>query len=127
MAGASLVPSPVTATISPSYLSPETMTYLSAGLDLANTFKFCRTIFMFARFPIISTSLSFPIILTSYLSCLLTIPPTNSWNFSPSMQTCGFPSSSPSVIIPHSLAIAMAVMTLSPVTILTLTPATLHF
>lgn len=36
-AGASLVPSPVTATILLSYLSPVTSAYLSSGLDLANT------------------------------------------------------------------------------------------
>jgi hypothetical protein len=38
-AGASLVPSPVTATTSPSYLSPVTKRYLSSGLDLARTLR----------------------------------------------------------------------------------------
>lgn len=36
-AGASFVPSPVTATTSPLYLSPVTRAYLSYGLDLAKT------------------------------------------------------------------------------------------
>lgn len=39
-AGASLVPSPVTATTSPLSLSPVTKAYLSSGRDLASTFKF---------------------------------------------------------------------------------------
>jgi hypothetical protein len=38
-AGASLVPSPVTATISPSSLRPVTSKYLSSGLDLARTLR----------------------------------------------------------------------------------------
>ena len=36
-AGASLVPSPVTATTFPLYFNPVTKAYLSSGLDLANT------------------------------------------------------------------------------------------
>ena len=36
-AGASLVPSPVTATTFPLYLSPVTRAYLSSGLDRAKT------------------------------------------------------------------------------------------
>ena len=36
-AGASLVPSPVTATIWPLSINPVTNAYLSSGLDLANT------------------------------------------------------------------------------------------
>jgi hypothetical protein len=38
-AGASLVPSPVTATTSPLSLRPVTKAYLSSGLDLAKTSK----------------------------------------------------------------------------------------
>jgi hypothetical protein len=38
-AGASFVPSPVTATTFPLYLNPVTSAYLSSGLDLARTFK----------------------------------------------------------------------------------------
>ena len=38
-AGASLFPSPVTATISPAYLSPVTSKNLSLGVALANTFN----------------------------------------------------------------------------------------
>lgn len=36
-AGASLVPSPVTATTYPLYFNPVTRAYLSSGLDLAKT------------------------------------------------------------------------------------------
>lgn len=39
-AGASLVPSPVTATIAPSALNPVTSRYLSSGDDRASTFSF---------------------------------------------------------------------------------------
>lgn len=39
-AGASLVPSPVTATTCPNYLIPVTNKYLSSGLDLAITLVF---------------------------------------------------------------------------------------
>ena len=38
-AGASLVPSPVTATTCPNYFNPVTNKYLSSGLDLASTLK----------------------------------------------------------------------------------------
>lgn len=38
-AGASLVPSPVTATTSPSSFNPVTKRYLSSGLDLARTLR----------------------------------------------------------------------------------------
>ncbi len=38
-AGASFVPSPVTATTSLSYISPVTNKYLSSGVDLARTFN----------------------------------------------------------------------------------------
>jgi hypothetical protein len=60
-AGASLVPSPVTATISPSYFKPLTMMYLSFGLDLARTFNLVLTVFMFSIFPIVSYPTSLPI------------------------------------------------------------------
>ncbi len=49
-AGASLVPSPVTATTSPHSLKAVTRTYLSSGLDLARTFSLlliCLNISMF--------------------------------------------------------------------------------
>ncbi len=39
-AGASLVPSPVTATTLPLSINPVTNAYLSSGLDLAKTSKF---------------------------------------------------------------------------------------
>ncbi len=43
-AGASLVPSPVTATTSPNYLRPVTNKYLSSGLDLASTFRWSQNL-----------------------------------------------------------------------------------
>lgn len=49
-AGASFVPSPVTATVAPSYWSPVTSKNLSSGEDLAKTFKFSLTTFIFPRF-----------------------------------------------------------------------------
>jgi hypothetical protein len=103
------------------------MMYLSFGLDLASTFNLVRTIFMFSMFPITSFSGSLPIVkILSFVSLFIS-EPTNSLNSGPSMQTHYSLGSSSSAKIPHSLAIAMAVVKLSPVTILTLTPASLHY
>lgn len=46
-AGASFVPSPVTATTWPNYLRPTIKVNLSSGVDLAITFKFVATISKF--------------------------------------------------------------------------------
>lgn len=119
-AGASLVPSPVMATTWSSFLRPVVMRYLSSGEDLARTQSWSLTSLKFSMFPTVSSgSSSVP---------SLTIPPTNYLNYLPSM-TVQSPSegSQSSGRIPASLAIAMAVILLSPVTILTLTPPSLHF
>jgi hypothetical protein len=54
-AGASLVPSPVTATTSPLYLSPVTRAYLSYGLDLAKTNNLSLILSNYSPFAIVST------------------------------------------------------------------------
>ena len=54
-AGASLVPSPVTATISPISFNPLTNKYLSSGLDLARTLKFFHILMKAVLFLTAST------------------------------------------------------------------------
>lgn len=74
-AGASFVPSPVTATTSPNYLSPVTNVNLSSGLDLAKTCRLSATFLKFARFPI-STFFS-PVSISLESFSLISIrPPT---------------------------------------------------
>lgn len=68
-AGASLVPSPVTATTSPLYFNPVTRAYLSSGLDLAKTRRLSL---------ILSNSLEFLIVSIRrgrlfYSACLLSL------------------------------------------------------
>mmetsp|Transcript_30056 Transcript_30056/g.70193 ORF Transcript_30056/g.70193 Transcript_30056/m.70193 type:complete len:210 (+) Transcript_30056:1012-1641(+) len=92
-AGASLVPSPVTATTSPISLSLCTSTSLSRGLALASTWTPGRT--------------------------LLWAWGSSARNSPPSMAL-------PLVKMPASLAMLLAVMTLSPVTIRTVMPAFWH-
>ena len=53
-AGASLVPSPVTATTFPLYFSPVTKAYLSSGRDLASTNKFTYILSNSSPFLIVS-------------------------------------------------------------------------
>lgn len=53
-AGASLVPSPVTATTEPSSFKPVTRRYLSSGEDLASTFNFLATYLNALRFLTLS-------------------------------------------------------------------------
>mmetsp|Transcript_23640 Transcript_23640/g.33085 ORF Transcript_23640/g.33085 Transcript_23640/m.33085 type:complete len:225 (+) Transcript_23640:2-676(+) len=91
--GASLVPSPVTATTSPSSPSRVTRMSLSSGEHLAIIWSFG-----------INLSISS---VESFL------------NFGPSMAI-------PSVRIPHLRAMFLAVRMLSPVSILTVIPASLH-
>lgn len=55
-AGASLVPSPVTATTSPNYFNPVTSKYLSSGQDLAKTFKYCQNLANSSLFATTSAS-----------------------------------------------------------------------
>lgn len=60
-AGASLVPSPVTATTSPLSLRPVTSAYLSSGLDLASTLREFLILSNYSAFAIVSTRSSFPV------------------------------------------------------------------
>ena len=134
IAGASFVPSPVTATTSPHYLSPVTNKYLSSGRDLANTLKFCLMILkssMFLMHSLISffehLHYLFDILESQFLHHN---PPIFLKNAGPSITTISLSKSSivPSFesIIKHSYAIATAVILLSPVTILTTMLASLH-
>lgn len=54
-AGASFVPSPVTATTSPLYFNPVTRAYLSSGLDLARTNNLSLILSNASPFAIVST------------------------------------------------------------------------
>ena len=126
-AGASLVPSPVTATTCFLSMSPVTRAYLSSGLDLASTDSLGTISSNFAPFATVSTRtsqfFSFAVFLSrghshnSLLHFLHTIPPTSLMNSTPSITR------SPARNIWHSEAIARAVILLSPVTIRTLIPA----
>ena len=119
-AGASLVPSPVTATTLFSSLSPVTNMYLSSGVERASTFRFFAMARKAALLPI--SSLRRPV---SLGSSILRRPPISSLNYWPSMQTNSLSLSS-WVRIPASRALAVAVSILSPVTILILIPAEKH-
>ncbi|KAH3664530.1 hypothetical protein OGATHE_003345 [Ogataea polymorpha] len=98
-AGASLVPSPVTATTSPCFLKVSTNIRLSSGLDRASTQSLGTRLMR---------------------SCGLKVRKTG-----PSMHAVGSLNVS-SLRIPQFLAMARAVKMLSPVTILTRTPAVAH-
>lgn len=131
-AGASLVPSPVTATTSPLYLRPVTRAYLSSGLERAKTSSLSLIESKAEAFWMVSTLTCFPVVSASFeflaqshdgvLHFLQTTPPISLIKSAPSMTKL----SSPSLMIPTSLAMAFAVMMLSPVTILTLIPALWH-
>ena len=132
-AGASLVPSPVTATTLPLSLRPVTRAYLSSGLDLARTSKLSLILSNSSPLAMVSTLSSVPsssaflLVVgqgqTKVLHLEQTTPPTNLLKSGPSMAMKSFPSS----MMPTSLAIALAVMMLSPVTIRTVMPAPWHF
>ena len=122
-AGASFVPSPVTATIWPICLSPVTIVYLSSGDDLASTSNSSIILLNSSMFPTTSFLAFFPCLgqaqsLVSHFS--QTVPPTMELKVGPSMTRVK------SVVIPICFAMASAVFALSPVTILTLIPAVLH-
>ena len=131
-AGASLVPSPVTATTYPLSFKPVTKAYLSSGLDLAKTKSLSLILSNSSPFWIVSTlsyfsnSLAYLRVLaqsqTAVLHFAQTTPPISFMKSEPYMT-----SSSPfPVKIPTSFAIALAVIKLSPVTIRTLIPALWH-
>mmetsp|Transcript_122122 Transcript_122122/g.182409 ORF Transcript_122122/g.182409 Transcript_122122/m.182409 type:complete len:300 (+) Transcript_122122:860-1759(+) len=109
-AGASLVPSPVTATVCATPVAieawmPLTRTCLSRGVERASTRRFGHT--------------------RSNSSCLMlpSASVTRSRNVLPSSTA---PGPSAAVTMPHFMAIALAVSMLSPVTILTVMPAFWH-
>ena len=132
-AGASFVPSPVTATTSPLSLSPVTKAYLSSGLDLAKTNKLSLILSNSSPLAIVSTLSSFYFYSaylrvlaqsqTAVLHFLQITPPTSLMNSAPYITNSTFYP----LIIPTSLAMALAVTMLSPVTILTLIPAVWHW
>jgi hypothetical protein len=64
-AGASLVPSPVTATACPNYFRPVTKMYLSSGEERAKTFKFLAILSNSSIFDTFSIVPS-PLLLTSF-------------------------------------------------------------
>jgi len=128
-AGASLVPSPVTATTYPLYLSPVTKAYLSSGLDLAKTKSRSLILSNSYSFAIVSTlnyfyfsSASLTVLAQSQVAVrqsLQTTPPISLIKSAPYITS----SSLSPLRMPTSLAMALAVTMLSPVTILTLIPA----
>lgn len=132
-AGASFVPSPVTATTSPLSLRPVTRAYLSQGLDLARTLREPLSLSNYQPLAIVSTLSYFPVFSCSLeslaqshfavLQFLQTTPPISLIKSTPYITML------PSLgwIIPISSAIALAVIRLSPVTILMVIPAILHF
>lgn len=132
-AGASFVPSPVTATTSPLSRRAVTSAYLSSGLDLAKTRKEFLILSNYSPFAIVSTRSYLPVFYCYFeslaqshfwvLQFLQTTPPMSFMKSIPSMTT--LPSSG--WIIPIYSAIALAVIKLSPVTILIVIPAILHF
>lgn len=131
-AGASFVPSPVTATTSPLSLSPVTRAYLSSGLDLAKTRSLSLILSNYSAFAIVSTlnyfyvsSASLNVLAQSQTAVrhvLQTTPPTSFMKSDPYITI----SSASPLSMPTSFAMALAVIMLSPVTILTLIPALWH-
>jgi hypothetical protein len=131
-AGASFVPSPVTATTLPNYLSPVTRAYLSYGRDLPSTSRVWMILLNSSIFLMVSTrtsllfcSASFGSLSQSQMAVwhlAQTTPPICFMKSGPSITS----DSSPSCMIPTSLAMARAVTMLSPVIILTLIPAFRH-
>ena len=124
-AGASFVPSPVTAITPPSYYIPVTRRYLSSGELLASTLNSALT---YLNFEISFTFLViFGLPSSSFSNKLGTSisPPTCSLNYFPVMQA-NFPLVSASVTIPAFKEIAVAVSILSPVHIIVVIPALLH-
>lgn len=135
-AGASLVPSPVTATTFPLSLSPVTKAYLSSGLDLASTSKLLQILSNYSPFIMVSTRTSYSFIYLSSacfkfighghlasLHFLQTTPPIFSIKSLPYITKLVV---SLWEIMPIYSAIALAVIKLSPVTIRTVIPAFLH-
>ena len=131
-AGASFVPSPVTATTFPLSFSPVTKQYLSSGLERAKTNNLSMILSNYSPLATVSTL----IYLFCSSACLLvvgqsqiavlhflqTMPPTLWLKSGPYKAKESYYLSRP-----ISRAIAFAVIMLSPVTILTVIPAIWHF
>lgn len=79
-AGPSLLPSPVTATTLPKFISPVTNIYLSSGVALANTLNYFTTLLNISIFPILKLNLSSP-------TFSVIKPPTKSLNLFPSRHS----------------------------------------
>ena len=126
------MPSPVTATTSPLSLSPVTKAYLSSGRERASTKSRSLIESKAELFWMVSTLNYFPVreaslrfLAQSQMGILhlrQTTPPISLMNSVPYIIKLW----SPSLIIPTSLAMAFAVMILSPVTILTFITALWH-
>ena len=131
-AGASLVPSPVTATMLPLYFRPVTRQYLPSGPERAKISRLSFNLSNYFPFAIVSTlnclfsfeacSISVGQSHLAVLHFAHTTPPTNLENSGPSRAIAFLLF----LKIPIYLAIAVAVMILSPVTILTVIPALWH-
>lgn len=131
-AGASLVPSPVTATILPRSLRPVTRQYLSSGRERAKISRLSFNLSNYLPLAIVSTlnylfsfeacSISVGQSHLAVLHFVHTTPPTNLENSGPSRAIAFL------LFLkrPIYFAIAVAVMILSPVTILTVMPALWH-
>jgi hypothetical protein len=117
-AGASLVPSPVTATTPSLSYTPVTKRYLSDGDERARTLSFL----------IISLNFCMSLTASIYLSPTVRVfnPPTASLKSFPVIAVYAELSSSSYVTIPASREIALAVSRLSPVHMMTLIPALLQ-
>jgi len=116
-ASISAMPSPVTATISPLYLSPVTIRSLSVASARAKTFKSVITLAKSSKFSRANcVCCSWP--WASRAAGYSTRPPTRSLKASASMTVFGF-SKSASEIMPALRAVFLAVSTWSPLIILT--------
>lgn len=134
-AGASLVPSPVTATTLFLSLIPITKAYLSTGLLLANTANLLYILSNSYSFFIDSFFIFLFLFPGKFYSSLLLTQSHSALSLQlsqhnpPILLKNSYPSkikaelSFLSLMIPISLAMAVAVIKLSPVTILTLIPA----
>ncbi len=101
-AGASLVPSPVTATTFPLSLRPVTKQYLSSGLDLAKTSNLSLILSNSSPLAIVSILISTPYSSaflavkgqsqTAVLHFAHTTPPTSLLNYGPSIAKKSLPS-----------------------------------
>jgi len=118
----------VTATTFPLSLSPVTKQYLSYGLDLAKTSSLSLILSNYSAFATVSILIYYPGLIfyesigqgqTFTLHLAHTIPPTSLLNYGPYIAKNYLSAETK----PIYFAIVLAVMMLSPVTILTIIPA----